>query len=165
MVAEYAGGVYVFDEKTASQLGASWNRQWEMRSQFTGYVWAAQRSGLPVQGAVVRGVSILKTKYDTQQVITYRTPYEVERWERQVEHDLRRMRQCWEEGYWDWDLDHACAEYGGCPFTQVCKSAQPESWLDTYFERRVWDPLARRQMTVAEYEASWGHNSPGNTTS
>lgn len=158
MVAEYAGGVYVFDEKTASQLGASWNRQWEMRSQFTGYVWAAQRFGLPVTGAVVRGVSILKTKYDTQQVITYRTPHEIERWEGQVLRDIRRMIQCWEEGYWDWDLDHACAEYGGCPFVQVCKSAQPESWLDTYFERRVWDPLARRQMTVEEYEQSWGHN-------
>jgi len=36
MVAEFAGGTYVFDEKTTSQLGASWPRQWELRSQFTG---------------------------------------------------------------------------------------------------------------------------------
>jgi hypothetical protein len=157
MVAEYAGGIYVFDEKTASQLGASWSRQWELRSQFTGYIWAARRTGLDVKGAVVRGVSILKTKYDTLQAITYRTPYEIERWEKQVIRDLTRMQACWEEGWWDYDLDHACAEYGGCQFQRVCKSDHPESWLPMYFERRVWDPLARRQMSIEEYEASWGH--------
>lgn len=158
MVAEYNAGEYVFDEKTASQLGASWPRQWELRSQFTGYVWAARRAGRPVTGAVVRGISILKTKYDTLQSITHRSPYEIDRWEQQTLRDLKRMIQCWQEGYWDWNIDHACAEYGGCTFTQVCKSANPETWLPMYFEQRVWDPLERTQKTVAEYEAKWGHH-------
>jgi hypothetical protein len=158
MVAEFAGGTYVFDEKTASQLGATWPRQWELRSQFTGYVWAAQKQLPAVQGGVVRGVSILKTKYDTAQAITYRSEYEIERWLTQVNRDLKRMQECWESGWWDYDLDHACAEYGGCSFQRVCKSANPESWLPMQFERRVWDPLARRQMSVEEYEKSWGHN-------
>lgn len=157
MVAEFAGGIYVFDEKTTSQLGATWPRQWELRSQFTGYVWAAQQAGINTNGAVVRGVSILKTKYDTAQAITYRSPYEVERWLKQVQADLRRMQQCWESGWWDYDLDHACAEYGGCQFQRVCKSEHPESWLPMQFEKRVWDPLARATMTVEEFEASWGH--------
>lgn len=157
MVAEFAGGIYVFDEKTASQLGASWSRQWELRSQFSGYVWAAQRTGLNVQGAVVRGVSILKTKYDTQQAITYRSPYELDRWLTQVNRDLKRMQECWESGWWDYNLDHACAEYGGCGLQRICKSENPDEWLPTYYEQRVWDPLARKQMSVAEYEASWGH--------
>jgi hypothetical protein len=162
MLAEFNSGNYVFDEKTASQLGASWPNQWEMRSQFSGYIWAAQRAGLNCNGAVVRGVSILKTKYDHMQALTYRTPYEIERWYGQVNRDLRRMIQCWEEGYWDWNLDHACAEYGGCIFSrQVCKSANPEVWLETHFEQRVWDPLMRKQLTVPEYEASWGHNPDG----
>lgn len=157
MVANYAGGVYVFDEKTASQLGASWSRQWALRSQFTGYVWAAQRAGIPVTGAVVRGVSILKTKYDTLAALEYRSPYEIERWMGQVLRDIERMKKCWDEGYWDWNLDHACAEYGGCSFTRVCKSDDPDTWLPMYFEQRVWDPLARREMTVREYEKSWDH--------
>lgn len=160
MVAEFAGGTYVFDEKTTSQLGASWPRQWELRSQFTGYIWAAQRQGLSVQGAVVRGVSILKTKYDTAQALTYRSPYEVERWEKQVARDLKRMQQCWEDDWWDYDLDHACSEYGGCTFQRVCKSNDPQTWLPMYFEPKVWDPLARRQMSVEEYEKSWGHGVP-----
>lgn len=157
MIAERAGGIYVYDEKTTSSLGASWGRQWEMRSQFTGYIWAAQRQGIAANGAIVRGVSILKTKYDTLEVPTYRTAYEVGRWEKQVERDLLRMIQCWEEGYWDWNLDGACTDYGGCSLTRVCKSSAPEGFLPVYFQQKVWDPLARKELTVAEHEASWGH--------
>jgi hypothetical protein len=160
MVATFANGTYVFDEKTTSQLGATWPRQWELRSQFSGYVWAAQRTGLSVQGAVVRGVSILKTKYDTAQAITYRSPYEIDRWLTQVNRDLNRMLACWGEGWWDYDLDHACSEYGGCQFQRVCKSDSPDTWLPMYFEKRVWDPLERKVLTVEEFEASWGHGVP-----
>jgi hypothetical protein len=63
----------------------------------------------------------------------------------------------WEAGWWDYALDHACAEYGGCSMVQVCKSPNPETWLPMYFTQRVWDPLLRKEMTVAEYEESWGH--------
>lgn len=157
MIAERAGGVYIYDEKTTSSLGASWGRQWEMRSQFTGYGWAAARQGIATQGMIVRGVSILKTKYDTLEIPTYRSSYELARWEEQTIRDIARMIQCWKEGYWDWALDGACTEYGGCTFTQVCKSSEPEKWLQVQFEPRVWDPLLRKETTVAEYEASWGH--------
>lgn len=155
MIATFAGGVYVFDEKTTSQLGASWPRQWELRSQFTGYCWAARRAGMSVDGAIIRGVSILKTKYDTLQHVTYRPEWEVDRWIEQVYADVKRMIECWKAGYWDWNLDHACAEYGGCGFQRICKSNDPETWLPMQYEQRVWDPLAREQLTVAEWEDHW----------
>ena len=151
MIAEAYGGVYVYDEKTTSSLGPSWARQWELRSQFTGYSWAAQQFGLNPQGVCVRGVSILKTKYDTQQVLTYRSPYEIDRWLDQTVRDIRRMVKCWEEGYWDWNLDHACAEYGGCALQTVCKSADPQKWLEAYFVPRVWNPLIREEQTLEQY--------------
>jgi hypothetical protein len=157
MIAERAGGIYIYDEKTTSSLGASWGRQWEMRSQFTGYGWAALKQGIKTNGAIVRGVSILKTKYDTLEVPTYRSDYELERWEAQTIRDIKRMILAWEEGYWDWNLDGACNDYGGCSFTKVCKSSDPESWLPVHFEQRVWDPLARAETTVEAYEKSWGH--------
>jgi len=157
MIADFAGGTYIYDEKTTTSLGPSWARQWEMRSQFTGYVWAARRAGIEAAGAVVRGVSILKTKYDTQQAITYRGPHEVERWYAQTVRDIIRARTMWREGYWDFALDHACAEYGGCNMIDICKSPDPETWLPMRFERRVWDPLARKELTVEEWEKSWGH--------
>ncbi|UOF77824.1 pD-(D/E)xk nuclease superfamily [Bacteriophage sp.] len=158
-IVNFAGGVYCVDEKTTSSLGASWPRQWEMRSQFTGYQWAARRAGIPVQGTLVRGISILKTKYDTAHSLTYRSQYELDRWEKQVHKDVARAIAMWESGEWDYDLDHACAEYGGCSLTQICKSPDPETWLPVHFQKRVWDPLARRELTVEEWEASWGHKA------
>lgn len=63
------------------------------------------------------------------------------------------MIECWKSGYWDFNLDHACTEYGGCSLTTICKSKDPEAWLPMYFTQRVWDPLARKELSVAEYEA------------
>lgn len=154
MLAAFAGGNFVFDEKTASSLGPSWGRQWDMRSQFTGYCWAAQNIGLPISGVIVRGVSILKSKYETQQAISYRSKYEIDRWLAQTVRDIQRMIRCWEEGYWDYSLDHACTEYGGCSLVNICKSSDPETWLPMYFEPKVWDPLLRKEVTVEEYEAT-----------
>lgn len=162
-IGEFAGGIYGVDEKTASSLGASWSKQWEMRSQFTGYQWAANRAGVNMQGSLVRGVSILKTKYDTQQAITYRSPYEVERWYKQTIRNIARAIEMWKEGYWDYDLNGACAEYGGCNMVPICKSNDPETWLGMYFDKRVWDPLARRELTVAEWEESWEAKPPAIT--
>lgn len=157
MVAHRAGGIYVYDEKTTSSLGASWAKQWDMRGQFTGYLWALRQQGIKAAGAMVRGISILKTMYNHMEVPTYRSDYEIDLWHQQTLRDIKAMIRCWEEGYWDYSIDSGCTEYGGCSFTRVCKSHEPESWLPVYFERRVWDPLARAETTVAAYEESWGH--------
>lgn len=149
MCVDYAGGVFGHDDKTSSALGASWSRQWDLRSQFTGYCWGAERAGRPLQGFLVRGVSILKTKYDTQQALTYRPPWMIERWYEQLLRDVKRMIQCWEAGYWDYNLDHACAEFGGCTFRQVCLSLDPQPWLESGFTRRVWNPLTREEEKPA----------------
>lgn len=155
LICHFADAVWILDDKTTSSLGASWANQWELRSQFTGYCWSARQQGLDPAGCLVRGVSILKTKYDTQQVMTYRTDFEVNRWYDQVHHDLERMIQCWKSGWWDYALDNACTEYGGCSLTRICKSPSPEDYLPIYFHQRVWDPLARKELTVQEWEAEW----------
>lgn len=149
MVGVMAGGLFIEDDKTASQLGASWQNQWDLRSQFTGYCWSAQQSGLAVDGVLIRGVSILKTKYETQQVITYRRKWEMERWLEQLCRDLERMKTMWAEGYFDYNLDEACNEYGGCLFKRVCMSNEPEPWLRDYYERRKWDPLTHTETRIA----------------
>lgn len=150
MMCDFEGMCLGEDDKTASQLGASWPRQWDLRSQFTGYVWGAARAGIKLDGFLVRGVSILKTKYDTLQAITYRPAWFIERWYEQLLHDIRRMIRCWEEGYWDWNLDHACAEYGGCPFRNVCQMREPQALLDQQFQRRQWDPVLRTETILEE---------------
>jgi hypothetical protein len=142
-IINYAGGVYICDEKTTSQLGASWSRQWDLRAQFTGYAWGCQQAGIRVDGAIVRGVSILKSKYDTQQAISYRPDWQIERWYEDLLMWIEDIKKCWETGKWRYNLDHACAEYGGCTFRQACSSQDETPWLETYFEKRHWNPLLR----------------------
>ena len=148
MIADWQGGIFIEDDKTASQLGASWSNQWDMRSQFTGYCWSAKQSGLAVDGCLIRGISILKTKYETQQAITYRRDWEMERWLEQTCRDIERMKRAWEEGYWDYNLDEECNSYGGCLFRRVCMSEDPQPWLEGYFEQRVWDPLSHTETRL-----------------
>jgi|CXWK01.1.fsa_nt_gi hypothetical protein len=150
LLGSYNGGLFVCDEKTTTSLGASWINQWDMRSQFTGYAWASRQAGRPVDGVLVRGVSILKTKYDTLQAITYRPDWQIERWLKQVLRDLSRMEEMWREGYFDYNLDEACNGYSGCLFRRVCLSPEPETWLPAYYERRVWDPLAHKELPYVE---------------
>jgi hypothetical protein len=150
MCCSYNGLSLGEDDKTASQLGASWPRQWDLRSQFTGYVWGAARAGIKLDGFLVRGVSILKTKYDTLEAITYRPEWQIERWETQLRRDVQRMIACWEEGYFDYNLDHACTEYGGCVMRQVCQMRQPMQLLQQQFQRRRWDPVTRTETVLGE---------------
>lgn len=64
---DISGVPAIEDDKTATSLGASWGKQWELDSQFTGYQWAAQELGeLPKGGTgavLIRGISILKPKF------------------------------------------------------------------------------------------------------
>lgn len=141
----YAGGVFLCDEKTATSLGPTWSRQWDLRAQFTGYAWGCRESGIKVDGAIVRGVSILKTKYDTQEAISYRPDWQIDRWHEELGEWIDDMLRMWRAGKWRHNLDHACAEYGGCQFRQICATRPEEatSWYETYFERRHWDPVTR----------------------
>lgn len=149
MICTYDGMVLGEDDKTASQLGASWPKQWDLRSQFTGYTWGAQRAAkVKLDGFLVRGVSILKTKYDTMQAITQRPQWQLDRWEEQLRRDVLRMIRCWEEGYWDWNLDHACSEYGGCQFRQACLMRDPQMLLEQQFQRRAWNPITREETLL-----------------
>ena len=147
-IVSYAGGVYIEDDKTTSSLGASWGRQWDLRSQFTHYAWAAQRMGIKVDGVLVRGVSILKTKYATQEVPTYRPQWMIDRGVAQLERDVLRMIEAWKSGAWNMNLDHACTEYGGCTFRQICLVQDAEPFLETGFQRRMWSPLTRTETIL-----------------
>lgn len=158
-VVNFAGGVYIEDDKTTGSLGASWANQWHLRSQFTGYCWAMHRAfNIIPKGVLIRGVAILKTKYDTQQVITYREPYMVENWYRSTLHLIQELITDWHahkgqlgvvgNDFYIKDLDQACVEWGGCGYQQVCRAPDPEPWLRQYYERRHWDPITRTETPL-----------------
>jgi hypothetical protein len=147
-ILNFAGGHYVTDEKTTTQLGASWSRQWDLRSQFTGYAWGARQTGIKVDGALVRGVSILKTKYETQQAPINHPDWKIDRWYEEMLNWVRDLTICWDTGKFRHNLDHACAEYGGCQFRDACSTQDETPWLETYFEKRKWNPLLRTESKL-----------------
>lgn len=148
MIATFAGAVTVYDDKTTSALGASWAKQWDLRSQFSGYTWAAQQFGIHVTQVLVRGIAILKTEIKHAQAITGRPPHAVERWHEQAVRDIRRAISCWKEDYWDFNLAESCSSYGGCIFSHPCQSANPQEWIEGgNYIQKIWDPVNRTEET------------------
>lgn len=153
MLGEYMGPLFVVDEKTTKQLGARWLNQWDLRSQFTGYCWAAKHYGHPVVGAVVRGISILKHDYGHAQVITHRPDWMIERWLDDLREDIEHMILCWSRGRYRRDWDAACDNYGGCAYKSLCKVRNPGDWVEGHYHKRVWNPLMSDKSNSAVKDA------------
>lgn len=161
----------IADDKTASALGDSWARQWELDSQFTGYTWARRVQGYDSEYVLVRGVSILKPKWSYvvdpdgpdvdpkgrpcrrlynradsfghSQAVVYRPQWMVDRWLRQLQRDVGRMVDAYLNNTFDFALHKgACEAYGGCTYRPLCASQEPETWAKVNFVKREWNPLA-----------------------
>lgn len=67
MIPELYNMPLVEDDKSTSQLGEKWGKQWPLDSQFMGYIWAAQKDGILVPeqpgAAMIRGVGVYTPKY------------------------------------------------------------------------------------------------------
>lgn len=139
--------LWVTDEKTTSQLGATWSSQWDLNSQFSGYCYAAKQYGYPVVGAMIRGIGLLKTKISHQQVIQTRSDWQLDRWYTQMNRDTARMIEMWKADVYndgspyDQALGSACTSYGACPFKRLCEAQNPEEWVPIYFKESTYNPL------------------------
>jgi len=145
LLGKWQNKLIIRDEKTTTSIGASWAEQWDLRSQFMGYVWACQQSGLDVDTVSVRGVGILKTKITQVEAIKSYSKFMIDRWYEQLRRDLWRIRRMWDEQYFDYSLADACTSYGGCSFRDVCGSEYPERWMSNYVVKR-WNPLHRNPI-------------------
>lgn len=132
----------VKDDKTTSSAGPSWDKQWELRSQFLGYVWACQRCGIPLDTVIIRGVVLLKREIKFVESQKTYPSYLIQRWYEQLKHDLHRLVHCWNTEYFDYNFGEACASYGSCMFTSVCQSQNQSIWMNEYKVER-WNPLLR----------------------
>jgi hypothetical protein len=144
-LADFNGALFIFDDKTTGSLSKYWRQQWDLRSQITGYVMGAQLLGYNVVGAILRGMAILKTKCDTQEAITHRPQWMIDRWKTRLFYDVERMLDMWYKGYWphQGEENGACSTYGLCNYYALCTAAQPEHYIDVMYERKRWDPIDR----------------------
>lgn len=146
MLGVFQNQLVVVDEKTCSQLGPTWPHKWDLRGQFTGYVWACHQYGLPVIGAIVRGVRFTKTAFSSEsfmQSIQMRPMWQLVQWYDQMLEDVEAMVKAWKRGKYNQVFNDTCAEYSGCPFATLCQSPEPENWIAGKFSVRDWDPLKK----------------------
>lgn len=134
------GTIWIVDEKTASRLGTSWVEGWALDSQFTGYCWAVREYGLQVNGAIIRGISILSSGHNHAQSLQPRPDWMIRRWQQQVERDIRNAVEMWDSGYFDYDLADGCKSYGGCSFKNVCQVVNPANFLQADFVKSEYAP-------------------------
>jgi hypothetical protein len=134
----------VLDEKTTGSLSTSWTRQWDLRGQFIGYVWACQQLGYPVQDVIVRGIGMYKTGPQFLAVPTNYPKHLVERWYHQLLKSVQHLSWCYTADEWSYDFADACSSYGGCPYIDLCKHKQAEPWFSNY-TTRTWSPVAHTE--------------------
>jgi len=154
MLGERYGRPIPRDEKTTgSSIGALWSKQWALRSQFIGYVWALQSCGIPAEEVCVRGIGIQKTQIVHAEMTQPYSKALIARWLEQLRRDLWAIRRAWDEGYWDYNFASACTSYGHCIFMDSCTSNDPEAWLNE-MEIRRWNPLEKNPAKVEDPSAA-----------
>lgn len=143
MLGSYLGKPCVRDEKTGTYVTSNWSEKWDLRSQFLGYCWAGQQYGIDLNTVVVRGVFIQKREIKFQEAVKVYSQTLIDRWFTQLSHDVSRLVQCWNNGYFDYNFADSCTAFNQtCHFTSVCRSNQPEVWMNEYVVNR-WNPLMR----------------------
>ena len=153
VILDVYGGRYLVDDKTTSSLGAQWANQWDMRGQFAGYAWAARELGIRTDGTLVRGISILKSKYDKAQALVPQPDWKLDEWlgaaTAKLEFAITQYKKSkYAEAYGGVNngvpaFGEACNEYGGCEFKQPCMNRDHDGWLDSNYVERNWNPLER----------------------
>lgn len=139
---EYRNARLIHDDKTTSQLGATWSEKWHLRGQFLGYKWACDQGGLPVNGYSVRGICFYKHYTQITPLITgFFTQQMIDNWYHSMIISVRQFIEQYRTGFYVRAFNDTCTAYSGCQFGQICKSADPEAWLEQY-EHHEWDPLA-----------------------
>jgi hypothetical protein len=149
MLGEMGNRPVVRDEKTTKSIAHNWSSQWDLRGQFSGYCWACQKHGLPVDTVVIRGIGILKTKFHQVEAIKIYDEHNIARWHEQLRRDTWRLVDMWNTEWWDYNLAESCSSYGGCAFLDLCNSKQEELWYPNYTIRR-WNPLQKNPIKMLE---------------
>lgn len=147
---------YIMDDKTASRLGDTWDMQWDMDSQISGYFAGARnmlvKQGISLEGiemqGLIRGISILKNDYGCTEVPLTRTSWFIQQWYRQLLRDVTRMIASYKNDEWDKAMNSSCTNYARrCEYMTLCLSPDPERIIadPTVYVVRHWNPVTREE--------------------
>jgi hypothetical protein len=140
MIGEQYGALRIRDDKLVTQLGPLWEKQYTLRGQFIGYVAAMQILGFKIDTVEIRGTQPLKESIQHKTAIKTYSPEVVSRWKEQIARDVWNLVNAALSDDWSFNFSDICSSYGGCPYLDLCRSSEPESYFETYGQRN-WNPL------------------------
>ena len=158
MLGEYAGRLWVVDEKTTgAAFTQDWAKQWDTRGQFSTYAWGLKKSGIEVAGAYIRGIYLGKAQIKFNECQSMRNSWQVEIWEKQM---LSRVEAIIDT-YIKWkasglhpaefffgNWSSSCMKYfRPCSFQDLCRDKNSEMFLESQFDQYIWLPhLQKREQ-------------------
>jgi hypothetical protein len=149
------GSLWLVDDKTCSQLGAQWAYQWDLRSQFLGYMSAISDAvRKPVEGCLVRGMCFRKHGYETAEKLVHFHQWQAEEWLDGTTRLVQRLIDEHQQGRYDKAYSDACNMYGGCNFRDLCTHRDPEAWVNADYQQFTWDPLTLESRIIHPQGAS-----------
>jgi len=141
MIGQYQKQLWVEDDKTCSQMGASWAGQWRMRGQFRGYVWAAREHGIDARGAIIRGICIRKNDIAHGEALVPMNTRAIELWRNNTIQRIASLIDCYQKNSWPMDYGELCTTYSGCPYLELDERVDPEPFITQHFQTDTWSPL------------------------
>lgn len=148
MIGVYHGNICVVDEKTSYAFNSDWSNSFSLRGQFLGYTWAARSFGIKANMCVVRGIAIQQKQIKHLEAILTYPDWQIERWYVEMLKKVQRLVDSFNSNSYEMNYGDICSAYGGCPMMDLCKSQEPEDWIDSY-EIRKWNPLDIKNVKSA----------------
>jgi len=141
------GTMFIVDRKTSKNtINASFFDKYSPDNQFSIYTLAGHVVyRLPIMGLIVDAAQVAITFSAFRRGFITRTKDQLDEWYKDFGFWLRQAEHYAEENYWPQN-DKSCNNYGGCPYRGICSKSPNirESWLETDFTTRQWDPLQIR---------------------
>jgi hypothetical protein len=183
LLGTYMGRNVLSDEKTTgAAFGEHWGEQWNTRGQFSTYCYLLEKAGIPVSGALIRGISITKAMKEAAELsefapeldyprrdkdfielYTNRSPWQVEVWGNQMLKKLQILADTY--ALWLESEDHPALHFNGiwnegcvpffkpCQFMELCRSKSEEQYIDSNFDQNIWLPHEHKRLPLVDYIA------------
>lgn len=146
-VVSYAGDTFVMDQKTTGgSLGSFYFSQFDLSTQMSQYTLAGQVVyNMPIKGVIIDAAAILVGSTSFGRAFTMRTPSQLKEWLANTGEQIALAERFADRGHWPMNLS-SCEKYGGCVFKPICRQdpGQRQTYLETGFEKRFWNPLEVR---------------------
>lgn len=114
--------ILVTDHKTTSSLGVEFYKRIKPNHQYTGYILLVKEAlGLAVEGFLVNGIQVAKTKTAFARQFTHRDEADFAELRAALVAGVTEYLACKVTGIWPQSAPNPCSMYGGCAYHSICE--------------------------------------------